>query len=161
MPKLDTKTAKAVNNAEGTAFTLLDEDEYVLKLDKVEVSPRPDRNGNSYWIWSFTVQSGQVTGDKYKGKPIRTNTGFSENQLWFAKMVFDAFEAKPNVDTDTLLGKEVKAIVGQREIQAGPRKGQLSNDIQTMLPVSADSGDDEEWDSDGKDSEQQADDDDF
>jgi hypothetical protein len=143
--KLDNKTAKAVHSAEGSTFTLLPEDEYILKLDKVSVASKPDRNGQSYWVWDFTVVSGQTTAEEFKGKPLRTNTGFSENQLWFAKMVFEAFEAKPNVDTDTLLGKEVKAIVGQREIQAGARKGQLSNDIQTLLPVTA-GGDDDNWD---------------
>lgn len=159
MPKLDTKTARQVANAEGSSFTLLDEDEYVLKLDSVKVSEKPDRNGNAYWIWSFTVQSGQVTGDKFKGKTMRSNTGLAENQLWFLKMFFEAFEAKPNVNTDDLVGKEVKAIVGQSEIQSGARKGQLRNDINTMLPVTAESGSGDDWADEGEKDDE--DDDDF
>lgn len=166
MPKLDTNTAKAVHKAEGSAFTLLEEDQYTLKLDKVEVAAKPDKNGNAYWWWHFSVVSGQTTGDKFKGKGIRTSTGFSEDQLWFAKMVFEAFEAKPNVDTDTLLGKEVVGLVGQREIQAGARKGQLSNDITTLMSVeAAKAGDDDAWDDDAKDKDAKddaaGDDDDF
>lgn len=150
MPKLDNKTARQVKNAEGSAIVLVDEDEYVLKLDKVVVSDKLDKNNNTYWVWTWTIQSGQTTGDKFKGKSLRCTTGFSENQLWFAKMVFEAFEAPANVDTDTLLGKEVKALVGQREIQGGARKGQLTNDISALYPVSGD-GDDDEWDDDSKD----------
>ena len=51
MPKLDRETAKAVNDAEGSAYTLLDEDKYRLRLDKVVVAPKPDKNGNTFWIW--------------------------------------------------------------------------------------------------------------
>lgn len=159
MPKLDNETARAVNKAEGSATTLVDEDEYVLKLDKVVVSPKPDTNGNQYWVWTFTIQSGEITKDKFKGKSQRTQTGWAENQHWFAKMVFDAFGVKPNVDTDTILGHEVKALIGQREIQKGSRKGQLANDIQQLMPLDAggDKGDD--WADDSKDGDPAADDD--
>jgi hypothetical protein len=145
--KLDQATARKVHNAEGSSIALVDEDEYVLKLDKVTVAPKPDKNGNSYWLWYFSITSGQTTGDKFKGKTVRTNTGFGDDQLWYAKMMFEAFEVKPNVDTDTLLGKEIKGIVGQREIQSGSRKGQLANDLQTMLPLSA-GADDDDWSAD-------------
>lgn len=146
MPKLDNTTAKAVHTAEGTGFTLVDEDQYRIKLEKVVVSPKPDVNGNTYWIWSFSIVSGQTTGDKFKGKPLRTQTGFTENQRWFAKMIFEAFEAKPNVDTDTLLGKEVLAIVGQGEQTSGRNKGKMRNEVQTLMSVN--SAVDEGWDDD-------------
>lgn len=150
MPKLDSKTARRVNAAEtgGGGFTLLDEDEYVLKLASCKVSNKPNRNGDLGWVWQFEVSSGAETGDKFKGKPIRTNTWLSEESDWFLKQMFDAFEVKPNVDTDTLIGKEIKAIVTQREITAGARKGKMSNDISSMMPVSASSDDDEDWDKD-------------
>jgi len=165
MPQLDQKTARQVHNAEGSSFTLIDEDEYVLRLDKVVVSSKPDKNGNPYWIWTFSVVSGQTTGDKFKGKPVRANTGWAEDQQWFGKMFFEAFGVKPNANTDTLLGKEVKGLVGQREIQAGARKGQLTNDVQTLMSRDAE-GDDDNWDADAdaKDDKKAADasgDDDF
>ena len=146
MPKLDNATARTVNKAEGSAFVLVDEDQYRVKLTKVIVSPKPDTNGNTYWIWSFDIVSGQTTGDKFKGKPLRTNTGFTENQAWYPKMIFEAFGVKPNVDTDELLGKEVLAIVGQAEVQKGARKGQLRNEMQTFM--SLDSATDDNWDDD-------------
>lgn len=155
MPKLDNTVAKKVNSAEGGA-ALLDEDEYVLKLDKVVVSPKPDKNGNSYWIWTFSVQSGQLTGDKFKGKTQQARTFWSDESMWFGKMFFDAFGVKPNVDTDTLLGSEVKGIIGHREIQAGQRKGQMASDIQTLLPLTA-STDDDDWADDDKDKDEEPD----
>ncbi len=146
MPKLDNATARVVNKAEGTGFTLVDEDQYKVKLEKVIVSPKEDKNGNTYWVWSFSIVSGQTTGDKFKGKSLRTNTGLTEGQAWYIKMIFDAFGVKPNVDTDTLLGKEVYAIVGQGEITAGARKGQMRNEMQTFM--SLDSAVDDNWDDD-------------
>lgn len=137
MPKLDNTTARVVNKAEGSAFTLLDEDMYLLRLTKVVVSSKPDRNGNTYWIWSWEAEKGQTSGDKFKGKSVRCNTGFTEDQAWFPKSIFDAFGVKPNVDTDTLLGKSVCAVATQREIGAGPRKGQLTNDLSNFAPASA------------------------
>lgn len=137
MPKLDTATARVVNKAEGSAFTLLDEDMYLLRLTKVIISTKPDRNGNAYWVWSWEVSKGQTTADKFKGKPARCNTGFTEDQAWFPKSIFDAFGVKPNVDTDTLLGKEACAVATQREIGTGPRKGQLTNDLSSFAPAAA------------------------
>ena len=151
MPKLDNATAKKVNQAEGSGTTLLDEDQYKVKLEKVIVSPKPDKNGNSYWVWTFSVVSGQTTGDKFKGKQLRTNTGLSDNQFWYMKMIFDAFGAKPNVDTDTLLGQEVLSIVTQGEIQAGPRKGQTRNEMSSFEAVGSGDGDDDNWDDDSTD----------
>ena len=145
-----------VNKAEGGARVLVDEDQYRLKLTKVIVSPKPDRNGNSYWVWSWDIVSGQTTGDKFKGKSIRCNTGFTEDQAFFPKMIFDAFGAKPNADTDTLLGNEVLAIVGQREITTGPRKGQITNDITTVMSLDSASEDDDDWSDDGKSADTKA-----
>jgi hypothetical protein len=155
MPKLDSKTAKRVNSAEGGGggFTLLDEDEYTLKLTGVKVGAKPNKNGDLGWVWSFEVSSGEQTGDKFKGKPIRTNTWLSEDSDWYLKQMFDAFGAKPNVDTDTLIGKEIRGIVTQREIMAGARKGQLSNDLGSMMPVSDGDADADGWDDGGDDSD--------
>lgn len=150
IPKLDTKTARLVNSAEGGSRVLVDEDQYRLKLSKVIVSPKPDRNGNTYWVWSWDVISGQQSGDKWKGKSVRCNTGFTDDQAFFPKMIFDSFGAKPNVDTDTLIGQELLAIVGQREIASGARKGQITNDITAFMSLDAGGGDDADWADDGK-----------
>ncbi len=155
MPKLDRATALAVNKAESGGGTLLDEDEYLLKLLSVKVSPKPDRNGSHYWIWEFEVVSGAESKDKFKGKKTRSNTGLADNQHWFLKMFFEAFEVKPNVDTDTLVGKEVKGLISQHVITSGTRKGQLSNDINSLFPASQSAaGGEEDWaDEGGKDDE--------
>lgn len=146
MPKLDTATAKRVHNAESGTTALVDEDQYRLKLEKVAVSPKQDKNGNTYWIWTFAIVNGQTTGDKFKGKGLRTNTGFTEDQAWYPHMIFEAYGVKPNVDTDTLLGKEVLAIVSQGEITGGPRKGQVRNNIDTFMSLDSATDDDDNWD---------------
>jgi hypothetical protein len=148
MPKLDNATAKKVHNAEGGSRSLLDEDQYRLKLEKVIVSPRQDKNGDTYWTWTFAVVSGQGSGDKFKGSSTRTNTWFTDDRAWYPRQIFDAFGVKPNVDTDTLLGQELLAIIVQSEITSGQRKGQLGNDITAFM--SLDAGTDDDWD-DGDD----------
>lgn len=144
IPKLDNPTARTVAKAEGSGSTLLDEDQYRLKLEKVIVAPKPDKNGDAYWVWTWQVVSGQTTGDRFKGKSTRCATWFLEDRAWYPKMIFEAFGVKPNVDTDTLLGKEVLAIVTQSEITSGSRKGQMGNDISTFM--SPDSATDDDWD---------------
>lgn len=156
MPKLDNATARRVNKAEGGGSAVLDEDRYRLKLEKVAVSPKPDKNGDTYWNWTFSVVSGQTTGDKFKGKSTRTNTWFTEERAWFPRMIFDAFEVKPNIDTDEILGREVYAIITQSEITSGQRKGQMGNDITTFESVNKPADDD--WDDDDDAAETKADD---
>lgn len=130
MPKLDRATAVAVNKADTAGQSLIPEGEYLAKLTGCKVAPKKDKNGNPYWIWTF-----EVTEDgEYKGSKLSVNTGLAENQHWFMKIMFDAFEAKPNVDTDTLVGREVTIVVDQAEIQGGARKGQLRNNIVSAMP---------------------------
>jgi hypothetical protein len=146
MPKLDRATAVAVNKADTGGQELLPAGEYVATLRECKVSPKKDRNQNSYWIWSFEItEEGSAKGTK-----LSTNTGLADNQHWWMKIVFDAFEAKPNVDTDTLVGKEVTLVVDQSEITGGPRKGKLRNEITSLMPKGAQAaeGDDDEFDED-------------
>jgi hypothetical protein len=146
VPKLDNATAKRVHAAEtGGGFTLLDEDEYILKLKEVKAATKPNRNGDPGWIWQFEVVSGQATEDKFAGKGIRTNTWFGVDSDWFTKTIFEAFEVKPNVHTDTLIGKTVKAVVTQREQTQGTRKGQLTNDIGSIISINAKTEEADEW----------------
>lgn len=155
MPQLDRATAVVVNKAEVSSIALVDEDMYLIRLTKVAVASRPDRNGHMRWNWSWEIVRGQVTGDKFKGKAQRCGTGFTEEQAWFPKSIFEAFGVKPNVNTDTLLGKEVCALITQREIESGSRKGQLANDLSQFAPASAIDGDSaaglDEFTSDGAD----------
>lgn len=140
MPKLPTAAARVVAKAEsGGGYTLVPEDDYRLKLLSVKVSPKPDRNDNHYWIWQF-----EIVGGDYAGSKQRTNTWWTEEQAWWMKAVFEAFGAKANVDTDTLVGKEVMATITQREIESGPRQGKITNDISSIRPVSE--GDDDDSD---------------
>lgn len=146
MPQLDKATALVVHKSDLTGgFTLVDEDLYLIRLTKVAVASRPDKNGNMRWNWSWEIERGQVTGDKFKGKSQRCSTGFTEDQAWYPHSIFEAFGVKSNVNTDTLLGKTVCSLITQREIESGPRKGQITNDLSQFSPASAidgDSGDD-------------------
>jgi len=138
--------AKKVHSAESNRSDLVPEGMYVLELTGVTVSQRPDRNGNNYWIWAFKVADGD-----HKGAKLRNNTGFADDQLWSVKAMFDAFEVKPNVNTDDLIGKQIRASVDQHEITSGARKGQLANGIVDVMPAGSGADDGDDWDADDKD----------
>jgi hypothetical protein len=150
MPKLDRATAIAVNKADSGGGALIPPGEYLSKMTKCSVSPKKDRNGGTYWIWEFEVQEGE-----HKGTKLKTNTGLADNQHWWMKIVFDAFEAKPNVDTETLIGRDVTLVVEHSEIQGGARKGQIRAEITSLMPPGGAGGDDDddftEGDGDGDD----------
>lgn len=152
IPKLDTATAKAIHATENTGggYTVLEEDTYVLKLTKVTVAPKANVNGDHYWVWTFEVVSGETTGAKFAGKSIRTNTTIAENVYFVMKQMFDAFGVRPNVDTDTLLGKEIQAYASVRIQERGRNKGKETNDLQDFAPVGTKTGGDESWDDDEK-----------
>jgi hypothetical protein len=155
MPKLDRATAIMVNKADTSGRALLPEGEYLAKLVKCTVSSKNDRNGNKYWVWEFEV----VEEGDFKGSKLSVNTGLAENQHWFMKLVFEAFGAKPNVDTDTLLGHEVTLVVDQHEISGGARKGKLANGIVSLMPPgqSAADGEDDPFGEEGGEGETEPD----
>lgn len=155
MPKLDTKTARRVNKAETGGGPQIPPGQYLATLREVKVSPKKDKNGNEYWIWTFELDEGS-----FKGSKIRTNTGLSENQDFWMKTVFEAFGAKLNVDTDTLYGKQVLLTIDQSEIQAGSRKGQIRSEITTLGPPEEEGDEEDEFDEEGESDESEDDEDD-
>jgi hypothetical protein len=133
--------AKRVAKADRGGAALIDPGEYLGTLKKVVVSAKKDKNGNTYWIWSFELDE-----DVVKGTRLSTNTHFATDgsQDWWIATVFDAFEAKMNTDTDTLVGKKVTLVVDQSEITGGPRKGQIRNEITGLMPPKSGSEDGDE-----------------
>ena len=153
MPKLTNAQAKRVHAADTSGRALIPAGEYLATLKECVVSAKKDKNGNSYWIWTFELDDGE-----FKGTKMRTNTGLAENQDFWMKTVFDAFEAKPNVDTDTLIGKQVTLVIDQAEIGGGPRKGQLRNDVTSLFPVGqGDGAEDDPFAEDGDGDEDEPD----
>lgn len=142
MPKMETAVARRVAKADRGGQSLIDPGEYTATLKGVKVSPKKDRNQNTYWIWSF-----ELDDDGVKGTRLSTNTHFAADgsQDWWIATVYDGFEAKMNVDTDTLVGRQVTLVVDQGEITGGPRKGQIRNEITGVLPLKskADDGDED------------------
>jgi hypothetical protein len=149
VPKMPTATARRVAKADRGGAALIDPGEYLGTLKAVKISPKKDRNGNTYWIWSF-----ELDDDGVKGTRLSTNTHFTDdgNQDWWIATVFDAFEAKMNADTDTLVGKQVTLVVDQSEITGGPRKGQIRNEITGLMPPKSGGDDgDEDFEDDDED----------
>lgn len=124
MPKL-TKTVAA--NAAAAAETwndrkLLEPGIYLAKLTKVE--PKEGAAG-AYWAWQYEeVDSGNFLFD---------NTSLSEKAIGRLGKVFEAFGVSSDTDTDLILGRVVAVKVVQRTQQAGERKGELRNEIDSIL----------------------------
>lgn len=128
MPKLDKKTAGAVNES-SSSFEPLEAGVYYLRLRDVDGS----REGPSgpYWSWEFDVI--QSTTESNPSGRLWNNTSLSEAAQFKMKETFDAFGVPTDTDTDELIGECVKAVVSVRTIQQGARKGELSNQIDRLV----------------------------
>lgn len=145
MPKLDKNKAKAAAEA-STTFVPLPECTVHAILKDVDAS----REGPAgpYWSWEYEIIDDEtvdspVTGED--GKPVQVKTrgrrqwnNTSLSQDWSLKQSFDAFGATPDTDTDELIGMPVKLVLSVRVIQAGNRKGELTNNIDRVLPPDED-----------------------
>lgn len=142
MAKLDKKTAKATNAAEGADFSPLPEAIYTATLRKVTVGE--SSNKNPMWTWEFEVdEPEEVDGVTTKGRKLFVNTALTDNALWKLKEVFNAFGYDADTDTDELIGEQVKLVVTQREIEKGARKGQIGNNINNVLALDAEEPEDD------------------
>jgi len=130
MPRLDDETAQKVADAETTNFEPIDPGVYHCRL--VEVESKPGKAAD-YWRWEYEVVSAP-----YIGRKLWTNTSLSEAALFKVHESFDAYSAEYGSDTDDLIGQVVKLVVSIKPIQEGPRKGELKNEIDRVLPASED-----------------------
>lgn len=134
MPQLNADKAAAVEKAEGGNFEPIPENVYVLYLaQEVEVK---DGAKGPYWKWTFKVDGETAGQEPHAGRQLWTNTSLAENAEWKLNEVFAAFGVPTTTHTDELIGKKVKAMVVQRPIEQGQRKGQMSNEIRELLPLS-------------------------
>jgi hypothetical protein len=146
MPKLNKKLAEATEKAEGLNTELVDEGIYVVELKSVETKEGKDSK-KPYWLWTFEVPE---DADEHGGKRFWLNTSLSENALWKLNEVFGAFGVTPDTDTDELVGEKVRLVISQRPIGAGPRMGEVTNQVETVLVLDEDEDGEDGEDSDGE-----------
>ncbi|AZS06685.1 hypothetical protein HOU95_gp122 [Streptomyces phage Hiyaa] len=136
MPKLDDKKAAAVDQAED-GFKPVPEGVYIVQLmEDVDVK---EGDKGTYWRWTFEVPK-EHDGKEldHAGRRFWTNTSLSEAAFFKLKETFGAFGVPTNTDTAELVGRKVKALITQRTIQGGQRKGEIGNEISKLLPLSHD-----------------------
>lgn len=125
MPKL---TKNVAANAAAAADDwddrkLLENGIYLAKLVSVESK---DGAAGTYWSWKYeAIDSTNFLWD---------NTSLSEKAIGRMGKVFAAFGVSADTDTDLLLGRTVCLKVSKRTIQSGEKKGQESNQIDSVLP---------------------------
>lgn len=128
MPKLTKQTAKAVDKAEAAGGSyLLPEGRYAARLNSVNEKPG---NVAPYWVWEF-VDLHDDEGVKRAGKQWN-NTSLSDKSLGFLKSTFEAFGYTADSDTDEMIGEWVVLHLTQEPIGAGPKAGQLRNNVQSL-----------------------------
>lgn len=136
MPKLDDKKAAAVDQAED-GFKPVPEGVYVLQLME-DVDVKEGAKG-TYWRWTFEVPK-EHEGEELEhgGRRFWTNTSLSDSAYFKLKETFGAFGVPTNTDTAELVGRKVKALVVQKVIDGGQRKGEIGNEISKLFPLSHD-----------------------
>jgi hypothetical protein len=127
MPKLNAQLATAAGAAVTSSFEPLPEGVYQVALKGVDIK---EGQKGPYWVWEFEIPA----GSDHAGRRFWLNTSLSEAALWKLNETFAAFGATTDTDTDELIGKVVKAVVVQRTIQAGARAGEVTNQIDQVLP---------------------------
>lgn len=134
MPKLDDTKAAAVDQAED-GFKPVEEGVYILQLmEDVDVK---EGDKGTYWRWTFEIPKTHEGKDlPNAGRRFWTNTSLSDSAYFKLKETFGAFGVPTNTDTAELVGRKVKALITQKVIGGGQRKGDIGNEISKLLPLS-------------------------
>jgi hypothetical protein len=115
-----------------TSFEPIPEGAYHVRL--LEVDASREGPAGPYWSWTFEI----VEPGDYVGRRLWNNTSLSPQAAFKMKETFDAFGVPYDTDTDDMCGSVVKAMVSVRTIQAGARKGELSNQIDRLVAADPD-----------------------
>lgn len=143
MAKLNKDLQKQTDSAESSGFDPLPDGAYHVRLRDVDTT----REGNKgpYWSWEFEVvddvkftAEGQEKEQSSKGRRLWNNTSLSPAAAFKMKETFEAFGVPSSTDTDEMIGQVVKAVVSQRTIQEGSRKGEVANQIDRLKPADPD-----------------------
>ena len=167
MPKLDKKTAKAVDEAEEVTggFEPHPAGLYVATLKEVEARTAQssgaamwgiemenlkDLEGNSFPGRQFTnlVLPGDddEIPDSYKQPERSVEKGNTREEAWESrnaflngkmKRFFNAFEMTLDSDTDEMIGERCIIKLAVKTAEAGKRKGELVNEIDDFRPLSS------------------------
>lgn len=147
MAKLAKNVAKAAATAD-SGRDLLPEGTYEMRLRNVDTTKVGKSSNQPYWVWEFEItEDCKIRPDEAEGMNLDKrrqwmNTSLSEAALWKVKEVFDAFGYDTDADTDDMVGDHCLVVVSQRPIGAGPRQGEITNQIENVLPL-RDSADDD------------------
>lgn len=171
MAKLAAKDRKKAEKAQAVTgeFKPLPAGKYVAEL--LEVETKVSGNGNAYWNAQFN-EIHNMQGEKQPGRqfyrlmlPIdkmpadyKAETTLSDAEKaekWEVyqsltagriKAFFEAFGYSLDSDTDEMIGDRCILQIGIRTIQQGERAGQLTNEVNAVLPLGdadVDFGDDD------------------
>lgn len=143
MAKLNKAKQKEIADNADSGFAVIPDGAVHLRLRDVDAT----REGGKgpYWSWEFEIVEPEtiVMGDppketSIKGRRLWNNTSLSKAAAFKMQETFDAFGVELDTDTDELIGKVVKAIISQRTIQEGNRKGEVANQIDKLKPADED-----------------------
>lgn len=145
MAKLSKDKQKAVQDAQSSFLPLPD---CVIHGRLRDVDTTREGPKGPYWSWEFecvtdqefTVEGpdGKAVKVKTKGRRFWNNTSLSEEAAFSLERTFRAFEVPIDTDTDELLGRVVKLVIGQRTIGQGDRMGEVVNEIKNLKPADPD-----------------------
>lgn len=134
MPKLDAKNAEETAKAESgwdmePGFYEV-ELSAVLDIDPKTKEPfRGKESGEPYWKWEVTFPDDANEG-RYKRRKLWRQISLGDKTAGMRRQAFAAFGEKPDVDTDTMIGR--RCIV---EVYNEKYNGQDNAKIKNFLPL--------------------------
>lgn len=128
MAKVPKDQAAAIKKAGESwgQFTVLEPGLYAATLEEVDASGEGPK-GDMFWKWVFNY-------DNQPGKAFH-NTSFADKAKGSVGAVFRAFDADVEEDdTDELIGEQCILSIGKGPVKSGPRKGEIRNYVNAVLP---------------------------
>lgn len=114
-------------------FTLLEKGNYPCFV--FEVEERETRKGDQMFVLILSIAEGEA-----KGRQLFYNLPILPQTMWKVKETLEACgleipKSVVEIDFDDLLGTQVIAVVDHRVANAGKRKGETVETVETLLPI--------------------------
>lgn len=134
MAKLTAAVAQKVAAAESASGSfLLPEGRYAARLQEVQVK---EGAKGPYWVWVLT-DIHDVEGNPKAGRQWH-NTSLTDAAFGFLKATFEAFGYTTDSDTDEMIGEWVTLHLVQEQIARGPKAGEMTNRIRSIVEFDED-----------------------
>lgn len=140
--KLDSEYQTAMAEADDNKpdsdeeFEALPDGYYRAAVESIKLSPKAGPSGYKMWIVVWRI----LAPKKWAKRTQWDRISLSPKAAFKMRELYDALGYEYDSDSDELVGEQAILELSKSEIESGPKKGQMGNDVERVLSV-----DDEEF----------------